>query len=83
MSLRVFFKEIVLFTIRIYQKTISFDHGFVRYFYPDGFCRFNPTCSDYGYQAIDQYGVLRGGLMALKRILRCNPFSKGGNDPVL
>jgi len=83
MSLRVFIKTIILFTIKMYQKTISFDHGFVRFFYPDGFCRFHPTCSDYGYQAVSQYGVLRGGWMALKRILRCNPFSKGGNDPVL
>ena len=83
MSLRVFVKNIVLLTIKLYQKTISFDHGFVRYFYPDGFCRFHPTCSDYGYQAVNQYGVLKGGLMAFKRILRCNPFSKGGNDPVL
>jgi len=83
MSLRVFVKNIVLFTIRMYQKTISFDHGFVRFFYPDGFCRFHPTCSDYGYQAVNQYGVFRGGWMAIKRILRCNPFSKGGNDPVL
>ena len=83
MSLRVFIKTIILFTIKMYQKTISFDHGFVRFFYPDGFCRFHPTCSDYGYQAVSQYGVLRGGWMALKRILRCNPFSKGGNDPIL
>lgn len=82
MSLRVFVKNIVLLTIKLYQKTISFDHGLIHYFYPDGFCRFHPTCSDYGYQAVNQYGVLKGGLMALKRILRCNPFSKGGNDPV-
>jgi putative membrane protein insertion efficiency factor len=83
MSLRVFLKKSVLFSIRLYQKTISFDHGFVRFFYPDGFCKFYPTCSDYGYQAVNQFGVFRGGWMAFKRILRCNPFSKGGNDPVL
>ncbi|MBI4713756.1 membrane protein insertion efficiency factor YidD [Candidatus Uhrbacteria bacterium] len=83
MKFSVFFKNLVLFTIRSYQKTFSFDHGFVRYFYPDGFCRFYPTCSEYGYQAINRYGVLKGGLLTLKRILRCNPFSKGGNDPVL
>jgi putative membrane protein insertion efficiency factor len=45
-------------------------------------CRFIPSCSEYAYQSIEKYGFLRGGLMALWRILRCNPFSKGGYDPV-
>jgi len=45
-------------------------------------CRYTPTCSEYTYQAIEKYGVLKGGLMGLKRIIRCNPFSKGGYDPV-
>lgn len=45
-------------------------------------CRFVPSCSDYGYQAIEKYGIIRGGAMAVWRILRCNPFNKGGIDPV-
>jgi putative membrane protein insertion efficiency factor len=45
-------------------------------------CRFVPSCSDYGYQAIEKYGIIRGGAMAVWRILRCNPFCKGGYDPV-
>ena len=45
-------------------------------------CRFYPTCSDYGYQAIEKYGIMRGGAMAIWRVLRCNPFGKGGFDPV-
>lgn len=45
-------------------------------------CRFYPSCSHYGYQAIYKYGVLKGGLMAIWRILRCNPFNPGGYDPV-
>lgn len=45
-------------------------------------CRFQPTCSEYGYQAIAKYGIIRGGAMAVWRILRCNPFNKGGYDPV-
>jgi uncharacterized protein len=45
-------------------------------------CRFMPTCSEYAYQAIATYGLLRGGLMAIKRILRCHPFNPGGFDPV-
>ena len=45
-------------------------------------CRFTPTCSVYAYQAVERYGPLRGGFMALKRILRCNPLFAGGYDPV-
>ncbi len=45
-------------------------------------CPFYPTCSDYGLEAIKKHGVIKGGLLAIWRILRCNPFSKGGYDPV-
>ena len=45
-------------------------------------CRFTPTCSRYAIDAIEKYGVIKGGIMALWRILRCNPFSQGGFDPV-
>ena len=45
-------------------------------------CRFYPTCSDYAYEAIARYGLIRGGGMATWRLLRCNPFCKGGFDPV-
>ena len=45
-------------------------------------CRFRPTCSVYAYEAISKYGALKGGYMAVKRILRCHPFHKGGYDPV-
>jgi len=45
-------------------------------------CRFYPSCSHFGYQAIYQYGVLKGGLMTAWRVLRCNPFNSGGYDPV-
>lgn len=45
-------------------------------------CRFRPTCSQYALDAINKYGSFKGGLMALYRILRCNPFCKGGYDPV-
>jgi len=80
--IRAFVKIFVLKLIRIYQKTLSFDHGVFRHLFPNGYCRFHPTCSEYGYQAIDKYGVIKGGFMALWRILRCNPFNKGGHDPV-
>lgn len=45
-------------------------------------CRFVPTCSEYALQAIEKHGIVRGGLMAVRRILRCHPFHPGGYDPV-
>ena len=45
-------------------------------------CPYCPTCSEYGLQAVQKYGAIKGGLLAAWRILRCNPFSKGGYDPV-
>ncbi|HHY70118.1 MAG TPA: membrane protein insertion efficiency factor YidD [Thermoanaerobacterales bacterium] len=45
-------------------------------------CRFYPTCSDYALLAIEKYGVVSGGLKALKRIFKCHPFNPGGYDPV-
>ena len=71
-----------LLMIRLYQKTISPDHGIFSSVIPFGVCKFHPTCSMYGYDAIKYYGIIRGGAMAAWRILRCNPFSQGGNDPV-
>lgn len=46
-------------------------------------CRYVPTCSEYAMEAVDRYGVMRGGVMALWRLLRCHPFAKGGHDPVV
>jgi putative membrane protein insertion efficiency factor len=66
---------VVLALIRLYQKTIS--PGL-----PEGTCRFYPSCSHYGYQAIYKYGALKGSIMTVWRVLRCNPFNDGGYDPV-
>lgn len=46
-------------------------------------CRYVPTCSEYAMEAIERYGIFRGGLMAGARLLRCHPFAKGGYDPVI
>lgn len=81
-KVRLFSRYLGILFIRIYQKTISFDHGIGRYFYPNGFCKYHPTCSEYAAQAIDKKGLLKGSWLILKRLLRCNPFSKGGYDPV-
>jgi hypothetical protein len=67
-------KKVFILLIRFYQKAIS------PMFPPS--CRFQPTCSEYAIEAIKKYGVLKGGRKAIWRILRCNPFCKGGYDPV-
>ena len=75
-------KKLALKLIRLYQQTLSFDHGPMKERFPQGYCRFHPSCSEYTYQAVEKYGVFLGGAKGFYRILRCNPFSKGGEDPV-
>ncbi|MCM1101064.1 MAG: membrane protein insertion efficiency factor YidD [Acetatifactor muris] len=67
-------KKILIAVIKCYQRYLSPYKRFK--------CPYIPTCSQYGLEAIEKYGVLKGGLLAFWRILRCNPFSKGGYDPV-
>jgi len=75
-------KRSALAAIRFYQKTFSPDHGWTRFLFPYGCCKFRPTCSQYTYQAVDEFGIIRGLWMGSLRILRCNPWSRGGHDPV-
>ncbi|HTX86780.1 MAG TPA: membrane protein insertion efficiency factor YidD [Candidatus Nanoarchaeia archaeon] len=72
---------LIIKAIRIYQHTLSFDHGFLKIYFPHGYCRFQPTCSEYAILTIEKYGVIKGGIKACWRILRCNPWNKGGIDP--
>lgn len=67
-------KHIARGIIRVYQLVLS-------PLLPPS-CRFFPTCSEYGYEAIGKYGLFKGSWMAIKRVARCNPFCKGGYDPV-
>ncbi len=68
-------KKVFIFLIRLYQKGISPAHP--------PCCRFYPTCSAYAIEAIEKYGALKGGWLAFRRILRCNPFSRHDfYDPV-
>ncbi|HZW49169.1 MAG TPA: membrane protein insertion efficiency factor YidD [Bacillota bacterium] len=68
-------KKICLSLIYFYQRFLSPLKG-------RSTCRFQPTCSQYAYEAINRYGVVRGGLLALKRIIKCGPWHPGGYDPV-
>jgi putative membrane protein insertion efficiency factor len=80
--LKYYPRYIAIKIIKVYQKTFSRDHGLLKFIYPYGFCRFQPTCSEYAIAAIEKKGFILGGLKALWRIIRCNPWNKGGWDPI-
>ncbi|MCH8748790.1 membrane protein insertion efficiency factor YidD [Patescibacteria group bacterium] len=75
------FLKLAASAIRLYQRTISPDHGLLRLAFPSGVCRFSPTCSEYTVQALQQHRWL-GVILGLKRVARCHPWSDGGYDPV-
>jgi len=75
-------KRIIIYIIKIYQNIFSLDQGILSRLFAVKVCRFTPTCSQYTIEAIEKYGVLKGLYLGFLRILRCNPFSKGGYDPV-
>ena len=66
-------KKLILFLIKIYQKISALT--------PPK-CRFYPTCSEYTKQAIIRFGVFKGGILGIKRIVKCHPLNEGGYDPV-
>ena len=68
-------KKLLIAGIRFYQRNLS---PFKHY----GCCKYFPICSQYAIEALEKHGLLKGGLLAVWRILRCNPFSRGGYDPV-
>ena len=73
-KLEIDMKKFFIFIIKFYRKYISPMKSTK--------CPYIPSCSEYGMEAIEKYGALKGGTLALWRIIRCNPFSKGGYDPV-
>lgn len=73
-------KHVLLFIIALYQKLFSPDHSWVARFFPYGYCRFYPTCSEYTKDAIKACGALRGSARGAWRIVRCNPWNAGGID---
>lgn len=68
-------RELYLIPVTLYRRFIS-------PLKPYPTCRFNPTCSQYAIDAVREWGIIVGSVLALGRIVRCNPFSKGGDDPV-
>ena len=78
MSIKLFvlnlFKLLFINIIKIYQRFIS-------PFFPSS-CKFSPSCSKYGIEAINKHGAIKGLVLTVKRILKCNPWSKGGYDPI-
>lgn len=78
MSIKLFvlnlFKLLFINLIKIYQRFIS-------PFFPSS-CKFSPSCSKYGIEAINKHGAIKGLILTVKRILKCNPWSKGGYDPI-
>ena len=68
--------------IKLYQHTLSPDHGWPQGRYPYGFCRFYPSCSQYAHDAIGRYGAARGLFLATRRIIRCNPWAQARVDQI-
>ncbi len=69
-------KSVILFLIKIYQKTISPDHGWLPILRVLGQCRHYPTCSQYTTQVIEKHGLIKGIWLGMKRIITCHPWSK-------
>ena len=76
-KISLFFRKVLIKIIEFYQEHISkvLANGGIN-------CKFYPTCSTYALEAVEKYGAFKGGYLAIKRVLRCNPFSRGGYDPV-
>jgi len=73
-------KNLAVLLIKIYQKTLSPDHSWLKGRFPHGYCRHYPSCSEYSRQAIIKFGLIKGALLGSKRILRCNPFVEPSVD---
>jgi len=76
-------KQIFIKLISFYQKTVSPDHsGWGKLRFPNGYCQYYPSCSEYARQSIEKQGLAKGVLRGAWRVIRCNPFSNGGVDEV-
>lgn len=76
-------KRIAIYLIRTYQKFPLLDNPISHALLgPPSVCRYSPSCSHYAIDAVEKYGIIKGGWLAIKRIARCNPYAKGGFDPL-
>lgn len=73
-------KKTLITLITVYQKTLSPDHGKLKHYFPHGYCKYYPTCSQYTKESIEKYGSLKGVYKGTLRVARCNPLSGGGVD---
>lgn len=75
-------KKGIIFLIKVYQKTLSLDHGILGKISGKKTCRFYPSCSQYTREAVEKFGIFKGLILGGKRIIRCHPWNGGGYDPV-
>ncbi len=74
-------RTVFIVLISLYQKSLSPDHGLMKGFFPYGFCRFEPSCSQYTKERLAEEGLVIGGLKGIWQILRCNPWNRGNRLP--
>jgi len=68
--------------LKLYQWVLSPDHGVLfKRLFPHGYCKYCPSCSQYAYLSVLKHGAILGSVKAVWRVFRCNPWSKGGDDP--
>jgi len=73
-------RRILIKIIELYQRTLSPDSGWFKSFYPGGYCKYTPHCSEYCKQVVVKHGAIKGSVLGIWRIMRCNPWSQGGPD---
>ncbi|GEM_PF-191703 len=75
-KINLFLAVPIVFLIKIYQKTFSPDHSFLKFKFPNGYCKFYPTCSEYSKKSFEKFGIFGGFPLSVWRVLRCNPWKK-------
>jgi putative membrane protein insertion efficiency factor len=74
---------LVIGLLKAYQTTLSFDHGWLGKLLPGHqVCRYTPTCSEYAVQSVERFGIVKGLMLAVRRVGRCHPWGGWGYDPV-